>query len=79
MEPMITISLKDYNELLEHSAMVKKLEARSEKELIPESIPAWGVEPKKYVRVKISEDALKDIYSKLLDARKDDIVILLGD
>lgn len=79
MEPMVTISLKDYNKLLAYRDMIDEMEIKSKKEIRSETIPAWGANPRRCVYVKINRNVLKNIYSKLLGENKEDIDIILGE
>lgn len=78
MEPMITISLKEYNKLLAYSDMVDEMMTKSKKEIRSEIIPAFGTVPKKCVYVEVDRNMLKEVYSKLLGENKEDISITLG-
>lgn len=79
MEPMVTISLKEYNKLLAYNDMVDEMIEESKKEVRSEIIPAFGTVPKRFVYVKVNRNMLKELYSKLLGENKEDMNITLGD
>ena len=79
MEPMVTISLKDYNKLLTYSDMINELINKSKKEVRSEIIPSLGSIPKRSVFVEVNKSVLKNIYSDLLGEPQEDVNIFLGD
>lgn len=78
MEPMVTISLKEYNKLLDYNDMVDKITEESKKEVRSEVTPEFGPIPKRSVYVEVNRNMLKELYSKLLGENKEDINITLG-
>ena len=79
MEPMVTISLKDYNKLLTYSDMINELINKSKKEVRSEIIPSLGSNPKRSIFIEVDKPVLKYIYSDLLDEPQEDVKIFLGD
>ena len=79
MEPMVTISLKEYNKLLAYNDMINEMINKSKKEVKSEHIPSLGSIPKRSVFVEVNKSVLKNIYSDLLGEPQEDINIVLGD
>lgn len=79
MEPMVTISLKEYNKLLKYEDIITELLEKSKSDIRSEIVPGFDVEPRKTLYMDVSKEALKSIYSKLLEINKEDIKVTLGD
>ena len=78
MEPMVTISLKEYSKLLKYEDMITEMINKIEKEVKSDYIPSLGSIPKRSVLVKVNKSVLKNIYSELLGELQEDVDIFLG-
>lgn len=79
MEPMVTISLKEYNKLLKYEDIITELLEKSKRDIRSHIVPGFDVEPKKTLYMDVSKEVLKSIYSELLGIDKEDIKVALGD
>lgn len=79
MEPMVTISLKEYNKLLAYNDMVDEMIEESKKEVKSEIVPSLGPISKRSVFVEVNKSVLKKIYSDLLGEPQEDVNIFLGE
>ena len=79
MEQMVTISLKEYNNLLAYNDMINEMINKSKKEVKSDNIPSLGPIPKRSIFVEVNKSVLKNIYSDLLGEPQEDVNISLGD